>query len=67
MADAQTLLFFANQHDLMVFTQQRGWQPDLVNRVFTFPRKNDDKSNEVPTRKIISQALTCAKELEQIV
>lgn len=87
MADAETLLFFNNQQDLLLFTQQvrmllltdtrilltaitrfqRGWQPDLVRRVFTFPTKTDDKSAEIPSKKIIAQALTCAKELEQIV
>ncbi|CAG7848854.1 26S proteasome non-ATPase regulatory subunit 8 AltName: Full=26S proteasome regulatory subunit RPN12; Flags: Fragment [Serendipita indica DSM 11827] len=67
MADAQTLLFFNNQQDLMQFTQQRGWQPDLIRKVFTFPTKADDKAAEIPSRKIIAQALTCAKELEQIV
>ncbi|PVF99951.1 putative 26S proteasome non-atpase regulatory subunit 8 [Serendipita vermifera] len=67
MADAETLLFFNNKHDLMLFTQKRGWQPDLVRKVFTFPTKQDDKTAEIPSRKIIAQALTCAKELEQIV
>ncbi|KIM29433.1 hypothetical protein M408DRAFT_328705 [Serendipita vermifera MAFF 305830] len=67
MKDAETLLFFHNQQDLMAFTQKRGWQPDLIRHVFTFPSKADDKTAEIPSRKIIAQALTCAKELEQIV
>lgn len=93
-----TLLFFTNQHELMLFAQQvcanrvpsllfpvslslippkhctnsfflpqRHWQVDLVNRVILFPRKGESGSIEIPTRKVISQALTCARELEQIV
>jgi len=96
--DAMTLLFFTNQHELMLFAQQvranrvpshlspvslslispklctdpfflpqRHWQVDLVNRVILFPRKGENGSIEIPTRKVISQALTCARELEQIV
>jgi len=93
-----TLLFFPNQHELMLFAQQvctnrvpsllspvpvsliplkhytnpfflpqRHWQVDLVNRAILFPRNSENSSIEIPTRKVISQALTCARELEQIV
>jgi hypothetical protein len=46
---------------------QRHWQVDLVNHVILFPRKGENGAIEIPTKKVISQALTCARELEQIV
>ncbi|KAK2466364.1 hypothetical protein APHAL10511_002006 [Amanita phalloides] len=64
--DAVTLLFFANQSELLKFAEQRGWQVNIAASSITFAKKVEERL-EIPKEKLISASLAYARELEQIV
>ncbi|KAJ7937197.1 SAC3/GANP/Nin1/mts3/eIF-3 p25 family-domain-containing protein [Mycena leptocephala] len=66
LKDAATLLFFSNQRELLVFSEQRGWQVDLTLGTITFEKKGEE-TMDIPKEKIIAASLLYARELEQIV
>ncbi|CAG8553979.1 6822_t:CDS:2 [Funneliformis mosseae] len=67
LADAATLLFFKNNtNELLSFARDRGWNVSEAEKKIHFTTKDDDHV-EIPSDSIIKQALTYARELEQIV
>jgi len=66
LKDAATLLFFKTQSELLAFAQQRGWQVNLTAGTITFQQKGEEKL-EIQTERLISNNLSYARELEQIV
>ncbi|CAG8588529.1 445_t:CDS:2 [Acaulospora colombiana] len=66
LADAATLLFFNNLHEVLTFAREREWNVEPAEKKIYFTTK-DDNHIEIPHDIIIKQALHYAQDLEQIV
>ncbi|CEH16402.1 26S proteasome regulatory complex, subunit RPN12/PSMD8 [Ceraceosorus bombacis] len=71
LADAATLLFFDNMHDVSSFANERGWQINPTTQTVHFINKANALANQgrdaIPKKATIISNLQFAKELESIV
>eukprot|EP01099_Mayorella_cantabrigiensis_P008168 TRINITY_DN753_c1_g1_i1.p1 TRINITY_DN753_c1_g1~~TRINITY_DN753_c1_g1_i1.p1 ORF type:complete len:257 (-),score=58.02 TRINITY_DN753_c1_g1_i1:105-875(-) len=62
--DAQTIIRFSHQHQLVEFAKKRNWE--IRDGVVHF-KEDEKKKVEVPAKPLIQRTLNYAKELERII